>query len=151
VLEEWDFAADPGRLSHLVRAVVRRSSQPGWTDDLVQLEGELQTLLTAFAGSKPYAELKRAEILAREVPFCIPWGKDGQVMEGVMDLVYRLDGRVWIADYKTDRVEPDELADRAARYGPQAAVYRAAVARCLGLADVGFQFIFLRNGVAVQV
>ena len=45
--------------------------------------------------------LRSATILGREVPFIMPWD-DRQVMEGVIDLIYRLDGELWIADYKTD-------------------------------------------------
>ena len=71
-------------------------------------------------------------------------------MEGVIDLVYRLDGQVWIADYKTDLVSERELASQAAEYQVQARIYREAVSRCLGLDKVNFQFLFLRTGLAVQ-
>jgi ATP-dependent helicase/nuclease subunit A len=72
-------------------------------------------------------------------------------MEGVIDVLYRLDGRIHLADYKTDRVEDSELADRAAAYEGQVQVYREAVARCLGVKQVGVQLIFLRNGKAVSL
>lgn len=71
-------------------------------------------------------------------------------MEGFIDLVYRLDGRVWVADYKTDRLRDDEIADRVADYRLQAHVYAEAVSRCFGMEKVGFKFLFLRNGLAVQ-
>ncbi|MGH7429488.1 MAG: PD-(D/E)XK nuclease family protein [Candidatus Methylomirabilaceae bacterium] len=72
-------------------------------------------------------------------------------MEGVIDLVYRLGGEVWAADYKTDRVRDEEVASRAAEYHLQAKIYKEAVSRCLGVDKVGFQFLFLRNGKAVEV
>lgn len=72
-------------------------------------------------------------------------------MEGVIDVVYRLDGKVHLADYKTDRVKDSEVAARAADYEGQARIYREAVSRCLGITDVGVQVIFLRNGKAVSV
>jgi len=109
-------------------------------------------LFRTFAASAPYAELTKAVILGQEVPFTIPWDPDGRpgVMEGFIDLVYRLDGRVWVADYKTDRLSDDEVAGRVADYRLQARVYAEAVSRCLGVEKVGFKFLFLRNGLAVQ-
>jgi ATP-dependent helicase/nuclease subunit A len=73
------------------------------------------------------------------------------VLEGVIDLLYRLDGQVWIADYKTDRVTPVELEARAERYRPQAEAYKAAVLQALGGPAVNFQFVFLRVGRAVRM
>lgn len=72
-------------------------------------------------------------------------------MEGVIDVIYRLDGRIHLADYKTDRVKDGELSARAAEYVEQARVYREAVARCLEVKQVGVRLIFLRNGKAVSV
>ena len=73
------------------------------------------------------------------------------VMEGVIDVVYRLDGKIHLADYKTDRVQDSEVQARAADYEGQARMYREAVSRCLGIADVGVQLIFVRNGKALAV
>ena len=65
-------------------------------------------------------------------------------MEGVIDLIYRLDGHLWIADYKTDQVTAEEAPARAERYSQQAMLYRQAVAACLGTSSIAFQFLFLR-------
>lgn len=73
------------------------------------------------------------------------------VMEGVIDLLCRVEGRVWVMDYKTDHVEEDEVAARAEDYRLQADVYKAAVAQCLGLDDVACRLIFLRTGTAVEM
>ena len=110
----------------------------------------LTEIFTSFGGSEAYALLKSAEILGREVPFIMPWA-DGQVMEGVIDVVYRLDGAIRIADYKTDRAVPEDVPARAKIYAAQAAVYRQAATRCLGLNQVPVQLVFLRAGVSVDV
>ena len=107
-------------------------------------------LFESFLSSKPYKTLQRATVLGREVPFVMPLGK-GQIMEGVIDLIYRLDDRIWIADYKTDDVVAEDVQTRADRYQPQAANYSRAVASSLGLPSLSFQFVFLRPGVAVDV
>jgi ATP-dependent exoDNAse (exonuclease V) beta subunit len=63
-------------------------------------------------------------------------------MEGMVDLIYRLDDRIWIADYKTDDVAGAEVQTRADRYRSQADGYSRAVANSLGLSSLSFQFIF---------
>ena len=80
----------------------------------------------------------------------MPWG-ERQVMEGVIDLIYRLDGKTWIADYKTDFVTESEARSRAIMYVQQAGIYREAATRCLGLSQVSFQLLFLRAGVGVEI
>jgi ATP-dependent helicase/nuclease subunit A len=155
VLEQWNFAGDPAALP--VRAEdLCRASLPGETSqDLFDLVSELSVMFTTFAGSEPYATLRGATILGREVPFKIPWplAADGRacVMEGVIDVLYRLDGDLWIADYKTDRAKPDEVQAKVEEYRVQAEVYRQAVSQCLGHEKVRVKFIFLRSGHAIEV
>jgi ATP-dependent helicase/nuclease subunit A len=100
--------------------------------------------------SDAYRTIQRATILGREIPYVIPW-EEGQVMEGVIDVIYRLDERLWIADYKTDQIPADEAPARAQRYAHQARIYRAAVERCLSESVGGFHFIFLRPGITVEI
>jgi len=111
---------------------------------------DLAALFESFLSSEPFKRLQRATVLGREVPFVMPLG-DGQMMEGVIDLIYRLDDRIWIADYKTDDVAAEDVQTRADRYRSQAGSYSRAVASSLGLPSLSFQFIFLRPGVAVDV
>lgn len=177
VLQQWDFADEPSKLMERVAALCRAETPAEWTDDIAEIEQELQEIFRAFAVSEPYAELRRSTIVGREVPFMMPWTGEGRgargkgleekegpiasgpgpraftpcvVMEGVIDLIYRLDGQIWVADYKTDRLRDDEIADRVVDYRSQARVYTEAVSRCLGLEKVGFKFLFLRNGLAAQ-
>lgn len=73
------------------------------------------------------------------------------VAEGVIDVLYRIDGVVWIGDYKTDHVEDEELMDRANRYRPQLSMYRRAVCRGLGIDRVGARVFFLRTGHSLEL
>ena len=79
----------------------------------------------------------------------MPWG-DKQVMEGVIDLIYRLDGELWIADYKTDAISADEAVLRAERYRVQGQVYKAAVKQSLRT-EPRFHCLFLRCATAVEL
>ena len=88
-------------ISTVIEQACRRhvaQDNPQLMDDVTE---DLTALFKNFLSSEPYKRLQRATVLGREVPFVMPLGK-GQIMEGVIDLIYRLDGRIWIADYKTD-------------------------------------------------
>lgn len=150
-LQYWDFAGDlEAQLSKLhVAEADEGDLRPVLSRD--ELELEVRELLRRFALSDFYARLRRADIVGREVPFRIPWKERSQVMEGVIDLVYRLDGRLWIADYKTDMIPLDQVAGRAEQYREQARVYSEAVSRSLREPVAGFEFVFLRHGVTVSV
>ncbi len=148
LLQYWDFGAE---VEPQVAAITRASLA---LDDLDEAAGqalveEVHALLRTFARSPAYDRLRRATVIGREVPFLMPWNGGRQILEGVIDLVYRLDGQVWIADYKTDMIPLDQVAVRAEAYREQARLYQAAVAQSLGEPVAGFEFIFLRHGVAV--
>lgn len=150
LLEEWDFRSPPGDLLQRIGPTLDHMLSAD-TQHLRSTVIETVTeILATFCASAPYGRLASAEILAREVPFLMPWS-DGQVMEGTIDVLYRLDGEMRIADYKTDWTTASEAPARAALYAGQAAIYREAAARCLGLNRIPFEFIFLRAGVGVDV
>jgi ATP-dependent helicase/nuclease subunit A len=109
----------------------------------------MREILGAFFPSAAYRELAAARILGREVPLLLEWD-DAAVMEGIIDLLYEKDGKIFIADYKSDRVEPDEVAEAVSRYHHQVAIYSEAVRRTLGKDVAGFKLIFLRLGESVE-
>ncbi len=150
LLEEWDFKLPAGGLLQRIGPTLDHVL-PFNTHHLRSTVTEILTeILTTFGASPSYGRLKSADILGREVPFIMPWS-DGQVMEGIIDVIYRLDGEIRIADYKTDWTTASEAPVRAGVYAGQAAIYREAAVRCLGLSRVPFQFIFLRAGVSVDL
>ncbi|HEV8620849.1 MAG TPA: UvrD-helicase domain-containing protein [Nitrospiraceae bacterium] len=150
VLEQWDFARPRAEICTVIAQACRRyvaQDNPQWMNNVTE---DLMALFGSFLSSKPYRTLQRATVLGREVPFVMPLGK-GQMMEGVIDLIYRLDDRIWIADYKTDDVVAEDVQTRADRYRSQADSYSRAVTSSLGLPSLSFQFVFLRPGVAVDI
>jgi ATP-dependent helicase/nuclease subunit A len=150
VLEQWEFTRPRSEICTVIEQACRRyvaQDNPQLIDNVTE---DLTTLFENFLSSEPYKKLQRATVLGREVPFVMPLN-EGQMMEGVIDLIYRLDGRIWIADYKTDDVAAEDVQSRADRYRSQADSYSRAVASALGLPPVSFQFIFLRPGVTIDV
>ena len=150
ILERWEFSKDPAQLLEAIPRMV-----PAWLGLDHQASAgvvidTLREIFASFTQSEPYLKLKSSTILGREVPYLMS-GNGSQIVEGVIDLIYRLDGRIWIADYKTDSVSETEARQRAEQYTQQATLYREALTRSLGLSSVSFQFLFLRPGVSVEI
>lgn len=149
LLECWDFsrtsAPSRGEIESLCRQLV-----PVDMDCMTEVHDDITSIIRSLVLSEFYAKMQSATILGREVPFVIPW-EEGRMMEGVIDMIYRLEGTVHLADYKTDWVTADTARARAADYQLQAEIYRTAACRCLGLSEVSFEFLFLRPGVAIAM
>jgi ATP-dependent helicase/nuclease subunit A len=108
--------------------------------ELAHAESLCDQALERFASGPLHARLRALadRVVARELDLVAePEGPDPIVFEaGAIDLVYRdpADGRLVVADYKTDRVDGDqEIARRAAAYASQGRVYARALGRALGL------------------
>jgi ATP-dependent helicase/nuclease subunit A len=130
-------ATEIGTICHSVLEHLdfRKPSIPEGTDD------EAADILMKFFKSAPFKELAKSEILARELPFIVPRG--ARIVQGVIDVVYRVNGKVYVADYKTDKImEPED-------YGLIRDIYTDAVRRVLKV-DPGFKLIYLRQGRAVE-
>lgn len=154
LLERWDYGASAAGFPRLIETLCQSQLPPDCEADRAQIQADLEKLFDAFGRSEPYQLLQRAEVLGREVPFSIAWEQGerqaaGQVMTGTIDVIYRLDGQVWVADYKTDNVGEGELPELVRRYAWQAQVYQAAVRQALAIDAVGFQFIVLRQGLMI--
>jgi ATP-dependent helicase/nuclease subunit A len=150
LLQYWDFDLDASVQLNLLN---RQAPTFETEEDEAAREaimGEVWEILSTFVLSPVYERLRRATVIGREIPFLIPWNEGRQVMEGVIDLLYRHDGELWIADYKTDMITLDQVAARVDNYREQARIYRTAVEQSLGGPIAGFEFIFLRHGIAVR-
>jgi ATP-dependent helicase/nuclease subunit A len=150
LLERWNFSNDPARFADHIEAVVKTSFAGNQQDLAAAVTESLRELFTLFGQSGIYARIRKATILGREIPFMMPWGKS-QVMQGVIDVMYRLDETIWIADYKTDAVRPDQAPTRAERYRTQSEVYKAVAKRSLGIEAVHFHCLFLRCATGVEL
>jgi ATP-dependent helicase/nuclease subunit A len=141
-LERWDF-----RDATALRELVRRGAQSVAAEESlpsVDLEREALALVEAILASELPGRLAGLDVLGRELP--VLWrDPDGTAWNGTIDLLYRdTDGRLVVADYKTDR-EPDERA--RIRYRAQLAAYARGVARSFpGEAAPALELLWLRTG-----
>jgi ATP-dependent helicase/nuclease subunit A len=148
-LEKWDFkegkkAISDGLDLFLADRLPRESQK-----EAAHIRSELAMIFERFANSDTYAELARARILGREVPLLMPWGDS--VMEGVIDLIYEHNGLLYVADYKTDRIERKDLRAAPEKYRHQAEIYSRATRQTLNRDVAAFKLIFLRLGETVEV
>ena len=148
VLEHWDFQTSRPA-EDLEGAIARHVSglPPEQQTAVVQ---ELKAMWATLIGSPLYEELRTARILGREIPFVLPW--EGEtIMEGVIDVVYERGDRLYVADYKTDRVDDGDTARVMKEYGQQARIYTEAVRRSLDREVAAFRLLLLRLGRGVTV
>lgn len=79
-----------------------------------------------------------------EVPLLL--GIGGTVLRGSIDLLVERDGAPpLVIDYKTDRLDGADPAERAAHYGVQRSIYALAVAEALGASEVEVTYVFLER------
>lgn len=150
LLERWDFSQDLSGLCAQVVLAVQAALGPDDQPHSGAVAESVTDLLATFGRSEAYGRLRSSQIIGREVPFIMPWGNK-QVMEGVIDLIYRLDGELWVADYKTDAISADQAAARAEQYRTQSEVYKVAVQESLGVESIRFHCLFLRCATAVEL
>ena len=161
ILEQWTYSAPLGDLqAHLTRHVGQRLLHRN-PREAQAIQRELTHIFHVFGESSVYAKLQQVEILGRELPFMVPWRQrgvsthdainQGMILEGVVDLVYRLDGEIWVADYKTDRVNSHSISEWSQRYNDQLRHYQQAMAQVLGVNAVRGEVIFLRTGQSVEI
>ncbi len=79
-----------------------------------------------------------------EVPLLL--GIGGTVLRGSIDLLVEREGAPpLVIDYKTDRLDGADPAERAGRYGVQRSIYALAVAEALGASEVEVAYVFLER------
>jgi len=113
------------------------------------IKAEVIKILSDFIDSEAYKELQNTQILGREIPILLKW--NGQIMRGTIDILYKKDDRMVIADYKTNHIKMSELPAIAEKYRHQKDVYVEAVKCCLNIDNPEFKLIFLRLGKAVSI
>jgi hypothetical protein len=73
-------------------------------------------------------------------------GVGGTVLRGSIDLLVEREGAApLVVDYKTDRLDGADPAERAAHYDIQRSIYALAVAEALGVEEVEVAYVFLER------
>jgi len=99
---------------------------------------DLQTLLDLIAAVRGSAVWGRAMASGErhnEIPFALSRKREGvcpEVVEGVIDLVFKEANHWVVADYKTDRGDDPEYGERVRRYRKQVELYADCWERLTG-------------------
>lgn len=136
--QNWRFS-NPDHYRNLEAQEVMFPFDPDERQSIMQEVGELLARYEALLGNGlPWPR----EEDYPEFPMALPIGST--VWQGVIDRLYRVGGRWFLEDYKTDReLEP-------ARYHFQLAVYREAIRQAWGV-DPEVRLVYLRFGEIVPV
>ncbi|MEC4677420.1 MAG: PD-(D/E)XK nuclease family protein, partial [Nitrospirota bacterium] len=146
-LETWDFSSDPKNYKGVLDSFLNQQGLLNKDMSPEALFEEMDAIFKVFFFSPAYAALSQVKIVDREVPFLMPW--QGQVMQGEIDLIYEEAGKLYIADYKTDRIKKTEIQEAAKQYYHQCQIYPEAVRRALQREVAGMKLIFLRLGLSI--
>jgi len=84
----------------------------------------------------------------REVPFAV--SVDGTVLEGFIDLVIETGDGIEIVDWKTDQIEPEEVAERLREYETQAGLYVYGLEAATGRRVSAVTYVFASAQVEVS-
>ncbi len=106
---------------------------------------QAEELLKKFENSDIYKEIKKSEILYKELPFTIY--EDDRFIEGRIDLVYEKDNEIVVMDYKTNKYETEEEKKKILEtYGKQKEYYLKAVEKIFPERKIVFKLGLLWKG-----
>ncbi len=152
VLARWDFTV-PGLDFFLGNSLPSRLPprlRPSWNDagERKALRQWLSTTAEGKAGKK-LAALAASGSLSREIPFRIAL-KDGPLLTGAMDALWRDGDRVFIRDYKItagdDSLDAGEEPSWKFLYDSQLLFYGCAARTLFGGSETDIRLIRLRTG-----
>ncbi len=126
-----------------------------------QAEAADSDAIARFLGSGVAARIRASRSVEREYRFSIlrsareydarADASDRILLQGVVDCFFEEDGALVVLDFKTDRISPEETAERAAHYAPQIDAYAAALERVTGLPVKEKLLYFFATGETVPL
>ena len=124
--------------------LVQQIARSGEIADSELNEEALLAPLQAWLGSDFFAERVQDAKSRAEVPLLIEVADT--VLRGSIDLLVEREGEPpLIVDYKTDRVDGEEIGTHVARYEIQQAIYALAVAEARDVEEVELAYVFLER------
>lgn len=158
VMEHLDFACDGSE------ATVREQIDALTEKRLLtpeQAEAADARVIARFLQSDAAARIRASGRVEREYRFSIlasardyderADASDQVLLQGVVDCFFEEDGALVVLDFKTDRITPDETAERSAYYKPQLDAYAAALSRILQMPVKEKLLYFFRTGETVAL
>ena len=104
--------------------------------------GDIEDLARTAVSSAIVKRAVASRRLWREVPVAVPAG--GGSLHGFIDLLFEEDDGLVVVDYKTDSVNPDQVAEAVHRYRLQGGAYAYAIQALTGKPVKEVVFLYLR-------
>lgn len=121
--------------------------------DFDGLSKKAYEILTNFTSSKSYELIASSHIMARELPFDYVYRKNGDtfVMRGIIDLLTKNDGKLYVMDYKSEFILPGEEVLCSQKFTHQCEIYRKFISKSFPNLPIYSKVIFLVTGKSVEV
>ena len=132
---------DPGELGSRVHAAL------AGTVETAASESEVIELVRRFRESELGRRVPADAKHEQDLLFLL----DGRLLRGQIDLWFDNGDERILVDYKTDRVEGEQIAERARHYAPQLQLYAHAIEQAAGRPPDRAVLYFLRPDQAVEV
>jgi ATP-dependent helicase/nuclease subunit A len=138
----WQEPSPELALRHAEAASLSERPHSGHSDRLAEdLLGPVRQWISSPLRERIAVEATRTRA---EVPLLL--GIGGTVLRGSIDLLVEREGAPpLVVDYKTDRLDGADPAERAAHYDVQRSIYALAVAEALGVEEVEVAYVFLER------
>lgn len=154
-LQHLDFSAplDAKGISSQLQGMVERrllTSAQAASVDVDAIEWFATTPLGKSIVANPTRLQRELSILFPE-PGSADHPLDRVMIRGRIDAMLRLGDGLLLLDYKTDRVQGDELQERADSYAPQVRAYREALVRLPGTSVRSAHLVFLHARAVLDV
>lgn len=146
-----------GRICHRLLCQILQKQEALSLNNIAVIEGadpsadsaeiaEAQRIIDEFKKSEAFKKLAGMRLLATELPFALKEHQNAPCATGVIDAVFAdANGGVFIAEFKSDKINEERLEEASGKYAPQLEAYIKAARLIFNNDKVSGALIFLRT------
>ena len=109
-----------------------------------------QNILNDFEKGKILKELKDMEFLGSEIPFSMY--ENGIMVNGVIDALFKnKQGQIFIVDFKTDKINNEDLKSYSLKYKSQLDMYEQAVKKMFKNTEIKKALAYLSQDLLFEI
>jgi len=139
ILEEFSFTKDKYQAKTELYELLEKNIKTVNEDFREEIKQNAREIIDKFLNSEHYTEISNSKILFKEMPFTLK--EENRYVEGIIDIVYEIDGKIIVLDYKTNKnAEEKEIQEK---YKIQAEYYTKAMKKIFPDKEIEFKFALL--------
>ena len=160
---------DPARASDMsqLRSELERIRNLGWISEAEAKAIDLNAILKFWQSDLGAEIIKNKDCMRPELNFTAGFtpkemaditgkyalmeGEELIILQGAVDLAVILPEEIWIVDFKTDQVTPEQLPEKARTYEVQLRLYAAALGKIYNRKTTKASLYFLKLGEAAKI